>query len=261
MSTNSATAPAMEPGKARLVSLDAFRGFTMFWLMGGKGFLIALAAAAGGPLGALVQYQLNHSAWEGLRYYDLIWPSFMLMVGVSVPFSMRRNRGMAGVWKRAAVLFLLGSLRESLSLGTPCLIELSSALQPIAVAYVAAAYLARRGVRVQAAAALLILAAYALVLALVPPANYELQPKPGHGGGPEGDRPGASGGLGTALTPSHHIHHLVGTAAGRIADERHYARVPDEGDCGGRPGMPGGGVRAERGGAGDYEVVDGAPTG
>ena len=164
----------MEPGKTRLGSLDAFRGFTMFWLMGGKAFVLALGAAAGGPLAVALQYQLNHSDWVGLRYYDLIWPCFMLMVGVSVPFSFARGRDMRRVWKRAAVLFLLGSLRESLSTGTPCLIELSSALQPIAVAYVVAAYLAARPVRVQAAVAAGILIVYALVLAFVPaPGGYE----------------------------------------------------------------------------------------
>jgi predicted acyltransferase len=92
----------------------------------------------------------------------------MLMVGVSVPFSFVRRKSMGHVWKRAAVLFLLGSLRESMSTGTPHLIELSSALQPIAVAYLVAAYLAGRSVRTQADVAVGILVAYALVLALVP---------------------------------------------------------------------------------------------
>ena len=152
---------------ARLVSLDAFRGFTMFWLMGGKAFVMALAAL-GGPVTAFIGYELEHSAWEGLRYYDLIWPSFMLMVGVSIAFSFRRERNMARVWRRAAVLFLLGSLRESISTGTPCLIELSSALQPIAIAYVAASYLSARSVRLQVAVAAALLAGYALLLAFVP---------------------------------------------------------------------------------------------
>src|SRR5215217_3044250 len=76
-----------EPRNARLVSLDVFRGFTMFWLLGGKAFAVAVAAVVGVDF---VSYQLTHSAWEGLRYYDLIWPSFMLMVGVSIPFSLAK---------------------------------------------------------------------------------------------------------------------------------------------------------------------------
>ena len=172
MATKSAAAemaqqPKTGPG-TRLVSLDAFRGFTMFWLMGGKGFVMALAAAIGGSAAGLVAYQLDHSAWEGLRYYDLIWPSFMLMVGVSVPFSFARHPGLGRALKRAAILFLLGALRESLSAGRPYLEELSSALQPIAVAYLAAYWLARYRARVAAWAAVGILAGYALVLAFVP---------------------------------------------------------------------------------------------
>ncbi|MBI4627049.1 MAG: DUF1624 domain-containing protein, partial [Verrucomicrobia bacterium] len=156
----------------RLVSLDAFRGFTMFWLLGGKSLVVALAALSGLEI---IRDELNHSEWEGLRYYDLIWPSFMLMVGVSVPFSFARRsltqtRGemLRDAWKRAAVLFLLGSLRESLSTGAPALIELSSALQPIALAYLVTAHLAGRSVRLQLGVAVAILAGYALLLAFVP---------------------------------------------------------------------------------------------
>ncbi|MGH7943582.1 MAG: hypothetical protein ACREH8_05460 [Opitutaceae bacterium] len=57
---------------------------------------------------------------EGLRYYDLIWPSLMLMVGMAIPFSFARRsltqgrgRIMLNVWKRALILFLLGRLRRA----------------------------------------------------------------------------------------------------------------------------------------------------
>lgn len=160
------------PAAGRLHSLDAFRGLTMFWLLGGKALVIGVASACGIEW---VRYQLNHSAWEGVRYYDLIWPSFMLMVGVAVPFSYARRslthtrpQILRDAWQRAAILFLLGSLRESLSDGVPRLIELSSALQPIAVAYLAAVYAAGRPVKLQIGFATVILAGYALLLALVP---------------------------------------------------------------------------------------------
>ena len=175
MSTASAEIPANQvsgpPRSAagqRLVSLDAFRGFTMFWLVGGKPFVMAIAGLGLGALSDVLKYELTHTPWVGLRYYDLIWPCFMLMVGVSVPFSFARERNMAHVWRRAIVLFLLGSLRESMSTGTPCLIELSSALQPIAIAYLVASYLSARAIRVQIAVAAGILAGYALLLAFVP---------------------------------------------------------------------------------------------
>jgi predicted acyltransferase len=175
MSGSTAAIPRTEPSDRtrpaagqRLISLDAFRGFTMFWLLGGKPFLMAVAGLSLGVFSDVLKYQLTHTPWVGLRYYDLVWPSFMLMVGVSVPFSLAGERNMVRVWRRAIVLFLLGSLRESIHAGKPYLIELSSALQPIAVAYVVAAYLAVRPVRIQIATATLILVGYALLLAFVP---------------------------------------------------------------------------------------------
>ncbi len=162
------TGPPRPAAGPRLVSLDAFRGFTMFWLLGGKAFVMAIAGLGLGVVSEFLKYELTHTPWAGLRYYDLIWPSFMLMVGVSVPFSMAREQNMARVWRRAIILFLLGSLRQSTSAGAPFWIELSSALQPIAVAYLAASYLAVRSVRTQIATAAGILAGYALLLAFVP---------------------------------------------------------------------------------------------
>lgn len=176
MATVSEAAKAAEPRvEARLVSLDAFRGFTMFWIVGGWSLVAGLKALGQNPVYDAVVYQLSHSAWEGLRYYDLIWPSFMLMVGASIPFA-RAKRSLTRsprqmhlqAVRRAAVLFLLGSLRTSISTNSPTLIELSSALQPVAVAYLVAHFLAWASPRVQALAGASILLGYALVLALVP---------------------------------------------------------------------------------------------
>jgi len=131
-----------QPATARLVSLDTFRGFIMFWIVGGGQLMLGLQALGHNRITDFLIYQLNHSAWEGLRFYDCIWPSFMLMVGISVPFAYAKRsqtethpQVLAHALKRVAVLFLLGSLRESVHLGAPYVIELSSALQPIAIAY------------------------------------------------------------------------------------------------------------------------------
>jgi predicted acyltransferase len=66
------------------------------------------------------------------------------------------------------VLFLLGSVRESVSLGSPYLVELSSALQPIAIAYLVAFLMVRKSWKFQASVGALILAGYAFLLAFVP---------------------------------------------------------------------------------------------
>src|SRR5439155_23259377 len=129
----------------RLVSLDAFRGFIMFWIVGGGALMAGLRNLGSNPVADAIVYQLNHTAWQGLRFYDTIWPSFMLMVGIAVPFSLAKARLtqtqsqlLRKALTRATVLFLLGSLRESVALNAPYWVELSSALQPIAIAYLPA---------------------------------------------------------------------------------------------------------------------------
>ena len=62
----------------RVVSIDALRGFDMFWIMGGKPLLVALAAAmiqAKEPPEWLKR-QLEHTHWVGFTCYDLIMPLF-----------------------------------------------------------------------------------------------------------------------------------------------------------------------------------------
>jgi predicted acyltransferase len=162
------------PAPDRLASLDAFRGFIMLWIIGGEGLMVGLAALSHNRVIDAIVYELSHTPWQGLRFYDCIWPSFMLMVGVSVPLSFAKrsltqtdHQQLAHAAERAIVLFLLGSLRESVSIGSPYLVELSSALQPIAIAYFVAVLVVRKSWRFQALLAAGILLAYALVLALI----------------------------------------------------------------------------------------------
>jgi predicted acyltransferase len=131
-----------EKKSSRLVSLDAMRGFTMLWIVGGASLIQTIEYFGQSGFTNFLINQVDHSQWEGLRFYDCIWPGFMLMVGVSIPFSFAKRSltqsyplMLRHAFKRFAILFLLGSLRESVSLGSPLLIELSSALQPIAIAY------------------------------------------------------------------------------------------------------------------------------
>lgn len=166
-------APAAAP--ERLASLDAFRGFIMFWIIGGEGLMAGLQALGHNRVIDAIVYELSHTPWQGLRFYDCIWPSFMLMVGLSIPFSFAKRsptqsyRQQVGhALRRAAILFLLGSVRESVTLRSPYLVELSSALQPIAIAYLIAFLMVRKSWKFQASMAALLLAGYALLLTFVP---------------------------------------------------------------------------------------------
>ena len=71
----------------RILSIDFFRGFTMFMLVGGvEGLFSNLDPAKVGPVIYFFQQQLSHVPWEGLHAWDLIQPFFMFIVGVAMPF-------------------------------------------------------------------------------------------------------------------------------------------------------------------------------
>jgi predicted acyltransferase len=163
-----------QPPPERIASLDAFRGFVMLWIIGGEGLMAGLATLGHNRIIDAIVYELNHSPWQGLRFYDCIWPSFMLMVGVSVPLSFAKrsltqtyHQQLFHAAKRAIVLFLLGSLRESVLVRSPYLVELSSALQPIAIAYFVAVLVVQKSWRFQVSLAAAILVGYGLLLAFV----------------------------------------------------------------------------------------------
>lgn len=109
-------APAAPPSE-RLLSLDALRGFDMMWIAGADGLGEALRGFGGGPLSRALGRQLDHVPWEGLHLYDLVFPGFVFMMGVAMPFSLTRmqvDRGLQAterrIYRRAAILFVLGVL-------------------------------------------------------------------------------------------------------------------------------------------------------
>jgi len=72
----------------RLASLDALRGFTMFWIVGGSHLAISLSTLSGWKwLGD----QMKHVQWDGFSFMDLIFPLFLFVVGVSLSFSISSN--------------------------------------------------------------------------------------------------------------------------------------------------------------------------
>jgi len=76
----------------RLRSLDALRGFDMFWLLGGAQIASALCAGAQpGSFAAAVKEQFTHVEWEGFRFYDFIFPLFQFLIGVAIPLSITKR--------------------------------------------------------------------------------------------------------------------------------------------------------------------------
>lgn len=85
------------PKNTRLVSLDALRGFDMFWIMSGEHIIHALAEATHIPLLEWMSEQLHHTAWNGITFYDMIFPLFLFIAGLSMPFSMQKKVADASV--------------------------------------------------------------------------------------------------------------------------------------------------------------------
>jgi predicted acyltransferase len=100
----------------RLLSLDTLRGFDMFWISGGEDIFAGLAKATGWSWAVFMAHQLSHPDWHGFRAYDLIFPTFLFLAGVSVPFSLgsRLEKGVPPsqlirkVIQRGLILVLLG---------------------------------------------------------------------------------------------------------------------------------------------------------
>ncbi len=77
----------------RLLSLDFFRGITMFLLVAEGAALWSVLVkepVAGSFLEPFFQ-QFHHHPWNGLRFWDLVQPFFMFIVGVAMPFSYAKR--------------------------------------------------------------------------------------------------------------------------------------------------------------------------
>lgn len=108
----------MISNEKRLLSLDFFRGFTMFLLIAEFAHLFSYLVDDNlkGSIIYFIGNQLHHCSWEGLHFWDLIQPFFMFIVGVAMPlsFAKRKARGQSSVQltshvlKRSLILLLLG---------------------------------------------------------------------------------------------------------------------------------------------------------
>jgi predicted acyltransferase len=171
--------PTMEtkPTSSRIASIDALRGFDMFWIMGADQLFTSLFHLSNSSWAKSLKDQLEHTTWEGFSFYDLIFPLFLFLVGVSIPlaFEKRLAQGVSRwllcrhVLGRTAKLFFFGLLVNGLldlNLATQ---RWPGVLQRIALCYcfasLAVLFATRR---VQAILGASILVGYWLILLLVP---------------------------------------------------------------------------------------------
>ena len=128
----------------RLYSLDALRGFDMFWIMGAEDIFHELAKITQAPWLVAISNQLTHPDWNGFHFYDLIFPLFLFMAGVATPYSVGKEleRGKSRqqlLWrvvKRGLILVLLGIIyNNKLELRPLSEIRFGSVLGRIGLAY------------------------------------------------------------------------------------------------------------------------------
>lgn len=181
--TSQLNAPGAKSLGQRLVSVDALRGFDMFWIIGGEQVAQALEKTGGGAIVSAIATQLKHVEWAGFRFYDAVFPLFLFLVGVSVVLSLDRLLATAGrkgamvrIARRSLLLFAIGVFYYGgVSRAWPD-VQISGVLPRIALCYLVAAtlsvWLPRRGIVLAAAVCL---AGYWALLTFVPFPDVRLE--------------------------------------------------------------------------------------
>lgn len=173
--------------RARLLSIDALRGFDMFWIIGGDSLLLSLFVLIKHPWADQLRLQWEHAEWEGFRFYDLIFPLFLFLVGCVLPFSLEKFQspsqhsgnkvGGRTEWaqaylriiRRVAFLFLLGLIYNGVLNFQWADLRIAGVLQRIAICYgIAALIVLHSRAMGQALVVGAILLGYWLLMALVP---------------------------------------------------------------------------------------------
>lgn len=106
---------------SRVASVDALRGFNIFWILGADGAIWALdrmlrdKGPALSATGSFLRSQMSHVAWEGFSFYDFIFPLFIFVTGVSIVLALPRLVAREGkalvhlhILRRALFLYILG---------------------------------------------------------------------------------------------------------------------------------------------------------
>ncbi len=170
----SPTEPSKSTSPERVMSLDALRGFDMFWIMGGDLLVRSILKVGGWSFSDPLAAQFEHEPWEGFRFYDLIYPLFLFLVGCVIPYSLHRFREQPAqaygrIVRRTLLLILLGMLNNGLLQFQWEQMRWTGVLQRIGVCYgIAAAIWLHSRVRSQAILLVAILLGYWAILAFVP---------------------------------------------------------------------------------------------
>lgn len=157
MATPTADLPSPLAAPARLVSLDAFRGLT----------IAAMILVNNPGSWSAVYWPLDHAHWHGWTPTDLVFPFFLFMVGMALPFSRRTTGGQA--LRRAGILFGLGLFMAAYPRFELSVVRIPGVLPRIALCYLLAWCMRRvLGVRGQAVLVAVLCLGYWLLMTRVP---------------------------------------------------------------------------------------------
>lgn len=134
----------------RLESLDALRGFDLFFLVALGPLMHSLARTANMEWLNESMWVFSHASWEGFSPWDLIMPLFLFMSGISMPFSLSRYKSISDkrpllrrLAKRILLLWIFGMMCQGnlLALDPNTIYLYSNTLQAIATGYLITALL------------------------------------------------------------------------------------------------------------------------
>jgi predicted acyltransferase len=168
-----------EATNGRLLSLDALRGFDMFWIMGGHPIFLGLDNVFHNKFTGFIKQQFDHVEWFGFNFWDIIMPLFLFLCGVSMVFSLRKRMTSGDskkhIWmhtiRRVLILWLLGMIVQGKLLTYDIdKIELySNTLQAIASGYlIATVFMLYMPLKYQVTATAALMIAFWAILALIP---------------------------------------------------------------------------------------------
>jgi len=136
------------PIPQRLESLDALRGFDMFWIVGGAAIFRSLHRIFNSSATNFINTQLERVEWVGFTFWDIIMPLFLFIVGTAIPFSLAKRLATGQTKKmlykhiiiRVIILWILGMIVQGrlLEYDLSRLDLYSNTLQAIAAGYLIA---------------------------------------------------------------------------------------------------------------------------
>lgn len=128
------------PKTPRVLSIDALRGFDMFWIIGADELAKNILKKGDWPFSPTLVGQFTHADWEGFRFYDLIFPLFLFLVGCVLPYSLDKYRGQASqvygrIFRRTLLLIVLGLIYSGMLKFDFANLRYAGVLQRIALCY------------------------------------------------------------------------------------------------------------------------------